>query len=277
MGSKTRILLNGLIIGISVFILVKFLGYWDIMQPPEDISTDGYKIMDIFNYTTILITISFILVCVGLFGFAYLYDAKRHPKAQYTYGNKKEHIISATIIGLAVFLLIDLNITRMSNNHLIGTIWNFPDPKKEDVVRVEVLAQQWAWNFRYAGEDNLFNTADDIVTVNDLYVPKGKKLLFHITSKDVIHAFYVPNVRLKVDALPGRITRLWFDANKAGTYDIACAEMCGTHHYLMKAYMHVLEPEEFKTWTSEAQKIAYATNDPENLDLFWGWRWDLTK
>jgi cytochrome c oxidase subunit II len=71
-------------------------------------------------------------------------------------------------IGAAVFLSIDLNITRMSNNDMINVFWNYPDPKEEDVLRVQVMAQQWMWSFRYAGPDGEFGTPDDIVTINDL-------------------------------------------------------------------------------------------------------------
>jgi cytochrome c oxidase subunit 2 len=98
--------------------------------------------------------------------------------------------------------------------------------------------------------------------------------MIQMTSKDVIHAFYLPNARIKADAIPGRYAKLWFDANKEGDYDIACAEMCGIHHYLMKAQLTVLSPENFERWVKESQEIAIATNDTENMDLRWGWKWE---
>jgi cytochrome c oxidase subunit 2 len=169
---------------------------------------------------------------------------------------------------------IDLNITRLSNNDLLSTFWKWPDPKTEKVLRVEVMAQQWMWSFRYAGPDNEFNTKDDVVTNNDLRIPANTKILFHLTSKDVIHSFFVPNVRLKVDTIPGRITRVWWDANTPGIYDIACAEMCGTHHYMMKAQLTVYTQEEFDRWMGGAEQIAMNTNDPEDKNLQWGWKWE---
>ena len=252
----------------------KSMSFWESIQPPEDISTYGNKIDWLFNYITIMDTFFFILVCIGLFGFCYLYSAKRNPKPYYTYGNKKNHLITTMVIGVAVFLSIDINIARMSNDDLVGTFWDFPDPEKEEVVRIEVLAQQWAWNFRYPGPDNLFNTQDDIVTFNDLRLPVGKKILFHLTSKDVIHSFYLPNARMKVDTIPGRITRMWVEFTKTGVFDIACAEMCGTHHYLMKAKLTVYEENDFLAWQKEAREIGLAANDVENPDSFWGWKWE---
>ncbi|PIP93003.1 MAG: cytochrome c oxidase subunit II [Bdellovibrio sp. CG12_big_fil_rev_8_21_14_0_65_39_13] len=248
------------------------LGFWEKLNPPVDISTHGHLIDWLFNYTTALNLFFFSLVCAGLFGFSFLYRRKRHPKPYYTYGNKKPQIMLATVIGVAVFVGIDMNITRMSNNDYIGVFTNWPS-ESEDILRVEVLGQQWAWNFRYAGKDGLFNTDDDVVTLNDLRVPVGKKVVFQVLSKDVIHSLYFPNARRKVDAIPGRLTRLWYELTKTGEYDIACAEMCGTYHYRMQAKLTVYTQEDYDNWMNHAQEHAFQTNDPENAELFWGWAW----
>jgi cytochrome c oxidase subunit 2 len=90
----------------------------------------------------------------------------------------------------------------------------------------------------------------------------------------VIHAFYLPNARIKADAIPGRYAKLWFDTNQPGIYEIACAEMCGNHHYLMKAQLTVLDQADYDRWLEESQQMAIATNDTENMDLRWGWKWE---
>lgn len=248
--------------------------WFELSKPLRDISTNGHLIDSLFNYTSYLALFYFVLVCIGLFGFAFLYSAKRSKKPYYTYGNKKKHLMVTAIIGAAVFLSVDLNIARISNNDMTQVFWKWPDPKTEKVLRVEVMAQQWMWSFRYAGPDDLFGTADDIVTNNDLRVPTNTKILFHLTSKDVIHSFFVPNVRLKVDTIPGRITRVWWDANVPGVYDIVCAEMCGTHHYLMKAQLTVYNEEDFQRWMKSSEKIAMNTNNPDDKNLAWGWKWE---
>jgi cytochrome c oxidase subunit 2 len=248
-----------------------------MIAPPENISANGHLIDWLFNYTTSLNLFFFVLLCIGLFGFSFLYHQKRHPKPYYTYGNKKVHIVVATVIGVAVFIGIDLNITRISNDDYTGIFINWPDENEEDVVRVQVLAQQWAWNFRLAGPDNVFNTEDDIVTLNDLRVPANKKVVFQILSKDVIHSLYFPNARRKTDAIPGRITRMWLEFKKTGRYDIACAEMCGTYHYRMAAKLTVYNDEEYKTWMATLPKIYLSDPDDTELapgaDFYWGWRW----
>lgn len=267
------ILLTGLLTTAATTAANTNMSFWQRIAPPEDISVNGHLIDYIFNYTTVLNIFFFALVCAGLFGFSFLYSKKRHPKAYYTYGNKKIHIIVATAIGAFVFLAVDMNITRMSNNDFMNVFANFPK-EDEDVVKIEVMAQQWFWTFRYAGEDGVFNTDDDVLSPNQLVLPTGKKIVLQILSKDVIHSFFITNIRRKVDAIPGRVTRIWFELAKTGHYEIACAEMCGTHHYKMKANLTVYSPEEYAKWLSEANKIAIAENDLENADSFWGWQWD---
>ncbi|MBT7608604.1 MAG: hypothetical protein HN576_02535 [Bacteriovoracaceae bacterium] len=243
--------------------------------PPEDISVNGHLIDYLFNYTTYFNIFFFVLVCLGLIGFSWMYRAKNHPKPYYTYGNKKSHILVATAIGLFVFLTVDMNITRISNNDYVGVFTNWPNAKKEQVLKVEVLAQQWAWSFRYAGKDGVFNTEDDVVSLNDLRLPTGKKIVFQLQSKDVIHSFFIANTRRKVDAIPGRITRMWFELKDgtAGDYEIACAEMCGTYHYRMAAKLKVYPQEKFDRWMTEAEEKAKQENDADNAELFWGWPW----
>jgi cytochrome c oxidase subunit II len=251
---------------------VENMSLWDRMAPPEDISTNGHLITWLFNYTTYVNLLWFALLCTGLFGFSWIYSAKRHKKAVYTHGTERKHYFITAGIGVLVFLSVDMVITKVSTNDMKGVFWNFPDNDPE-VVRIQVLGQQWLWNIRYAGADGEFNTGDDVITINDLRIPVGKKVLLQMTSKDVIHSFYLPNVRLKADVIPGRLGKLWFDTTKTGTFDIACAEMCGTHHYLMRGKLTVLSQEDFDRWKQETEQIAIATNDQENADLRWGWKW----
>jgi cytochrome c oxidase subunit 2 len=249
------------------------MSLWQRMQPPEDIGTYGHLIHYLFNFTTYLNLFFFLLVCIGIFGFSFLYRASRHKKALYTHGKTKKEIWIVVGIALAVFILIDMQITRISAEDYQNVFMNFPDEKKEEVYKVEVMAQQWMWNVRVPGKDGIFNTIDDIVTNNDFHVPMDKKVVFQIISKDVIHALYIPNILMKIDATPGKITRMWAEFKKAGTYEIACAEICGTNHYKMAARLIVHTPEDFAKWQEAAQAMALTVNNPEEPDSFWGWQW----
>jgi cytochrome c oxidase subunit 2 len=246
--------------------------FWERYSPPEDISSNGHLITWLFNYTTAVNLFWFSLVCLGLFGFSWLYSQKRHKKPYYTHGNEKKHLLITAAIGIGVFISVDLVITRVSTRDVKDVFWNFPE-NEPDVIKIQVLAQQWAWNIRYAGADGEFNTNDDVVQLNNLVIPVNRRVMIQMTAKDVIHSLYIPNVKLKADAIPGRFSKLWFDTTKTGNYEIACAEMCGPHHYLMKAQLTVLSQEDYDRWLEEANSIAIATNDTEDETLKWGWSW----
>ena len=122
--------------------------------------------------------------------------------------------------------------------------------KREGVVRVQIGARQWAWDIRYPGADGQFDTPDDFYTVSELVVPIGRPVVFELGSGDVIHSLYLPNFRIKQDAIPGRVLRGWFQAKKLGRYDIACAQHCGVHHYQMGGEVRVVSDAEFVTWSA---------------------------
>lgn len=123
----------------------------------------------------------------------------------------------------------------------------------EDAYEIHVTAQQWAWGFDY---DNGAHT------MKELHVPAGRPVKLIMTSKDVIHSFYVPAFRLKHDVLPNRYDELWFNAPKPGRYQIYCAEYCGTGHSQMLGTVVVQKPQEFQTWLAKNKGGAAASNLP---------------
>ena len=253
------------------------MSFFERIKPPVDISTNGHLIDSLFNLTTWLILFFFVLVCIGLFGFSFLYRKSKHPIALYVHGTSKKHIAIVAGIGALVFIVIDMQVTGISNRDYMEVFAKWPNEKKEDLVRVEVLGQQWAWNFRYAGKDGIFNTEDDIVTLNDLRLPVGKKIVFQVTAKDVIHSFSLPNTRLKVDAMPGRVSKMWIELKDIpsvpGLYDIACAQICGTFHYRMQARMRVYTQADFDKWQEEMSTRTTYLFEKDHEDLYWGWKW----
>jgi cytochrome c oxidase subunit 2 len=140
-----------------------------------------------------------------------------------------------------------------------------------DATMIEVTAQQFAWNIRYAGPDGRFGRtdprqindalgnfigldpndpagADDIVAQNIIAVPVNRPVRVMLRSKDVTHAFYVPQMRIKQDAVPGMVIGINFTPAKTGEYEVACAELCGMQHYKMRARMLVMQEAEFHKW-----------------------------
>lgn len=129
-------------------------------------------------------------------------------------------------------------------------------------LNINVTGLQFAW---------LFNYPDTGVTAGELHVPVGREVKLNISANDVIHAFWVPEFRLKQDAIPGRETQLRFTPKKPGTYPVICAELCGSYHGAMKTQVIVETPEEFDTWVQsqiaanqENLNQAVAVN-PENM------------
>jgi cytochrome c oxidase subunit 2 len=111
-----------------------------------------------------------------------------------------------------------------------------------DAYEIKVTGQKWNWLFEYP------NGYVD----GSLHVPRGVPVRLTMTSQDVIHAFYVPEFRIKRDVIPGRYTKLWFTANETGEYDIFCAEYCGTDHSQMLAKLRVHEQDDYDAWLVEA-------------------------
>lgn len=122
----------------------------------------------------------------------------------------------------------------------------------ESDFHVRITGRQFAWVFTYPGADGDLGSADDI-TADTLHVPRGVPVRFHLEAVDVLHAFFVPELRLKQDAVPGRSIEGWFDANVDGTYEIACAEICGSNHTRMRSTMVVSSRETVDAWL-ETQK-----------------------
>jgi cytochrome c oxidase subunit II len=121
--------------------------------------------------------------------------------------------------------------------------WVTTPPK--DAMDVYVMGKQWMWKFAYPEGPN---------GVNVLHVPANRPVRLLITSRDVLHSFFVPAFRIKMDALPGRYTQVWFEATKPGTYQVLCTEYCGLSHSKMLAEVVVLAPEDFEEWLKEQQR-----------------------
>lgn len=148
-------------------------------------------------------------------------------------------------------------------------------PKPDKAFEINVVAEQFAWSVQYPGADGLFgkrdiklvnadnplgldpadpNGADDIVSVNELVLPVNKPALINLSSKDVIHSFFVPEFRIKQDAVPGMKIKVWVEPNKAGEYELGCAQLCGAGHYRMRAPVLVKEQADYDAWAAAQKK-----------------------
>lgn len=245
--------------------------FWSSWKPPVDVSKDGYRVTWLFWYTSILCLVAFALVVAALVLFSFKYRARPGHKALYHHGTDRASFWVTGGLAALVFFLIDMQLVRASQKDIQEYIYNWPT--SADTVKIEVMPQQWAWNIRYAGPDGIFNTADDVVTLNELRVPVGHPIMLNLKAKDVIHSFYLPSFRIKHDANPGYVTRLWFQAKELGTFEIACSQMCGWAHYKMRGEMTIVSDGDYEKWLTEAEGDAARRFDPADKEAMWGWEW----
>ena len=114
----------------------------------------------------------------------------------------------------------------------------------EGAMDVHVVGKQWMWKIQHP---------EGRREINELHVPLGRPVRLIMTSEDVIHSFYVPAFRVKMDVLPGRYTTAWFEATKTGEFQLFCAEYCGNEHARMGGSIHVMEPHNYDLWLSGAK------------------------
>lgn len=131
-------------------------------------------------------------------------------------------------------------------------------PPAEQTVRV--ISQQWAWTFVHPGADGQIDTADDIVTVDELHLQEGITYHYKLESRDVLHSFSIPVFRLKQDAVPGRVVTGWFKPTQTGSYDLQCVEICGIGHGLMNARVSIESKEAHAAWIGQHSSLAVAAH-----------------
>ena len=242
---------------------------------PPDASVNGHLVDGILRYLFVATSACFVVMVAVLLVAVTFHRAGRKP-AHYTHGKNQVSYVLTALMALSIFLGVDVVAMRRSAVDLRQHFWRFPDGDPS-ALRVEVTAQQWAWTFRYAGADGRFDTADDVVTLNELHVPVGTPIYLKLRSKDVVHSFYLPNFRTKIDAVPGNTTRLWFEAREPGAFEIGCAQHCGVSHYKMRAQLFATSAEEFKRWLARAaadSALRRDTGPPAAVPEVDGWDWE---
>jgi cytochrome c oxidase subunit 2 len=239
---------------------------------PRDVSLNGHLVDFLLNITHVFNIILFVIMCAWM-GYA-CFKFNQHHLAEYDHGSSKRSVTIALALSAVIFAVVDGNLFVNSIQDLDKEFWNYDKVAKDPrTLRLEINAHQWSWDARYAGVDQKFNSEDDILSWNEIKIPVGTPIYIQLTSTDVIHSFYLPNLRVKMDAVPGQVNRLWFQATQVGDFDIGCAQHCGTHHYKMRGLLNVVSAEEFQTWQAEASVNAKRAFDPEDDTAHWGWDW----
>lgn len=275
----------------ALFLVVGLYGvYWEYtvhgsMILPEAASEHGARIDEMFNLTLIITTIVFILTHIVLFVFVYLYRYTSKRKAYYYPHNNTIERIWTIVPALVLTLLV-----------LKGFLtWRSIFYKAEDAnnrpISIEVTSSQFQWDIRYAGKDavvgkknyklitainglgidfNDKNSLDDLLA-DEIVIPVNKPVRFILSSKDVVHSFYMPHFRVQLNTVPGMTSYFEFtptittDEMKAKTNDpkfnyvLLCAKICGTNHFNMQKNVRVVSEKEYQEWLAE--RTPYLTDD----------------
>lgn len=251
-----------------LFLLVPVLGvatFWVAPQYriwfPKDVSAHGHTIDELFFFILWLTGIVFVATEVVLFYFIWKYDARKNPApVKFSHGS---HTLEVVWTILPAVTLLFIAIYQMD-------AWAAAKMRKPDMPpTAEVTGRQFNWDVRYPGADGILGTPDDLVrTDGNVHLPVGEEILLTIGSKDVLHSFFLPNMRMKQDVVPGMNQSMWFKATETGEYDIVCAELCGWGHYKMKGRLTIQSREDFEKWiaekTAEQEAVTIAATDQEN-------------
>ncbi|MFQ5679695.1 MAG: cytochrome c oxidase subunit II [Gemmatimonadota bacterium] len=211
---------------------------------PPNLSTQGVAIDRLFWIIVVITGIAFLLVEIGIVWFLIRYRRREGSRARYTHGSKRLEVVWTAVPAVTmVFLGI-----------YSGRIWTgirSADSFPEGALTLDVRAKQFEWNVTYPGPDEIPGNEDDFTIRNQFHIPAGEPVIVRLSSEDVIHSFFIPELRVKQDAVPGMETSVWFEATETGDLEIGCAELCGLGHYRMRARVTVHEPGEYRSWMRE--------------------------
>ncbi len=212
---------------------------------PENASTFGSALDAHLVLLYWFCTIWFILAVGVLFYLLIRYRERPGSRAAWVPGNTWR-AAAWVLIPAAAALVCDLIIEFDSDSVWAQIKVDIP----EGDVEVTIRGSQFQWEFIYPGPDAQIGTLDDI-TSRELHVPVDQVIRFNLEARDVLHAFFVPELRLKHDAVPGRSIPGWFEVTREGTFTVACAELCGAGHTLMQARMVAQPDADFQSWLAE--------------------------
>lgn len=210
---------------------------------PENISTYGGSLDGLFALIFYIVGFWFVLTEALLLFFVVRYHRRFTSRAAHVTGERWREL-GWILVPAAIVMCLDFGIDAAG-----ARVWEAVKTARPRLdLELRVTGKQFEWLVTYPGADGRLGTSDDFTLNSELRVPAGKTVWVHLQSRDVIHSFFLPNVRLKQDVVPGRTIIAWFNATKPGEYELACAELCGFGHYTMRGTFIVQPPEAFARW-----------------------------
>jgi len=264
--------------------LTELLGMFDMLRWfPENVSTFGKELDDLFAFIYYISLGIFFLTYGILIVFMIKYRQKPNVKAYFYHGNNLVEL-TWTLLPTILFAAIGIYSDGMWEKTKYEKKVPIPD------VEVQVMGYQYGWTCRYPGPDGTFGKQDrnqmstsnrfgidsadkagkdDVVKDGVFSFPINRNIVVGLSSSDVLHSYFLPNFRVKQDAVPGQWIKVWFNGTKIGKYELACAELCGSGHYNMRGEVNMLSQTDFEKWlTNESAKklgISFGTS-PKKID-----------
>ncbi len=223
------------------------------------VSTHGPGIDRLYYIILIITGVVFLVTQALLIGFLVRYRGREGRRAAYIHGSTRAEVMwtGATFVVVVVIALMSWGVWQDIKN---------PVRMPADAYEIVVTARQFEWNAVYAGPDGVHGTSDDFSLLNRLHIPVDRPIKIILRSEDVIHSFWVPDFRVKQDAVPGMETPVWFSVTEPGEYAIGCAELCGLGHYRMRGTVVVHPAAEYDAWnSSQVARGGEAPDEPTQV------------
>ncbi len=238
------------VLGVGSFVWA-MAGWWPMAGHwlPPNVNVHGGVIDSLFLFILVLTGVIFVATSLVLFWAMWKFDAAKNPQpAMFTHGSHTLEVVwsilpAATLVFIAIYQMDAWADAKMRRPTL-------PNGQLKPPI-AEITGRQFEWRIRYAGADGIVGTPDDVQIANDLHLPVNEEIVLSIKSQDVLHSFFLPNLRVKQDVVPGMKQFVWFQANQTGVYDIVCAELCGWGHYKMRGRLTVEPREKFDAWLAQ--------------------------
>ena len=203
---------------------------------PKQVSSFAHDIDNLFFFIFYASVVLFLIVVIGMMYLAIKYRFKKGDEVRLT--SSLDHNTFLEVLFFVIpLILVTITFVWGIRSYLNMVI--VPD----DAIEIKVTGQSWFWTFDYPEGGS---------TLNELVVPVETPIKIVLSSTDVLHSFYIPVMRAKMDVLPNRYNVMWFDANQAGEYEIFCTEYCGTGHSNMNAKVIVMPQKMYEVWLAEA-------------------------
>lgn len=252
----------------------------ELIGMPPNASEHGFQIDHIIEFSHWFMGVLFVGWLTFFIFVLWRFRQKRNPVASH------EGVTSgiSTHLEFAVVLIDALLLIGFAIPLWAKRVNQIPDEKES--ILVHVIGQQFNWNFHLPGPDGTFGrreldlvsnsnpvgldssdpaARDDLVVLGELHVPVDRDVIMDLSSKDVIHNFDIPGMRMAQDAIPGQVIPIWFKPVKTGTFEVVCGQLCGLGHYAMKGTVVVDTPDDYQAWLKERVELSGNQSAPPAL------------